>query len=124
MACHRFKPFRQCPHATVACQPGEPDDRRGAARTVAGMNDLSQPSRRVRLNVRFSDRTCLEAIGLSCCQGRFHHRVVRSRPVCLHGFSAQHLAFYDFYGDLLEMRLGFPLGAARLDHGETVAGPA
>jgi hypothetical protein len=107
----------------MACQPGQPDDRRGDGRTVAGMSDLSQPSRRFQLNVRFSDRTCRQAIGLSFCRGRFHHRVVRSRPVCLHGFSTQHLPFYDFHWHLLEMRLGFPLGA-RLDHGRTVAGPA
>ena len=40
-------------------------------------------------------------------------------PRASHGFSTKHL-FYDLQRDLLEMRLGFLLGAVGLDHGERV----
>jgi hypothetical protein len=64
----------------------------------------------------------IEPAGL-CGLVVLRRRFTKASGSPVHGFSTKHL-LYDLQGDLLEMRLGFLLGAAGLDHGGTVPAPA
>ena len=116
-------PCRQLPRATGACRASDPHQLTIGAGT-RGPRPVCMTYRGRPAPFDLMAALAIEPAGLwgSVVLAAVLTKAFRS-PVRPHGFSTKHL-LYDLQGDLLEMRLGFLLGAAGLDHGGTVPAPA